>query len=99
MTRPITARSSLPQYIDDAPVASPPITMSDISHSTYDPDMSPPEFGRAMHKFFGFDEKYVNVNHGGSTRVPYEEIACNLLVVKQDRTARCLCLCWQNATN
>ena len=25
---------------------------------------TPPPFGHAMHKYFGFDPKYVNLNHG-----------------------------------
>ena len=32
---------------------------------TYDRDEKPPPFGHAMKVYFGLDEDYVNLNHGG----------------------------------
>ena len=32
---------------------------------TYDPSSTPPEFGKAVRKYWAFDKEYVNVNHGG----------------------------------
>lgn len=61
----LTARSSLPRYIDDNPIVE-PATMSapeDYVYS-YDPAAEPPPFGHAMRKYWGFDPAYVNLNHG-----------------------------------
>ena len=57
----VTARSSLPRYIDDTPTS---IVMENTEGFTYDPSATPPSFGHAMRKYWGFEEKYVNVNHG-----------------------------------
>lgn len=43
------------------PVSLNPAAMNDF---TYDPTTSPPAFGHAMLKYWGFDKEYVNVNHG-----------------------------------
>jgi hercynylcysteine S-oxide lyase len=37
---------------------------------TYDPQSAPPPFGHALHKYFGFDPAYVNLNHGSYGSLP-----------------------------
>lgn len=42
------------------------LAASDISSDryTYDPSSKPPEFGKAVRKYWAFEDGYVNVNHG-----------------------------------
>lgn len=48
--------------------------LSDISADryTYDPNTTPPEFGKALRKYWAFEESYVNVNHGEFLLYPLE---------------------------
>ncbi|TFK49642.1 PLP-dependent transferase [Heliocybe sulcata] len=68
---------SLPRRINFDPSTFSP-KMSSITEPeeakchTYDPQSQPPKFGRAMRKYFGFEQGYVNLNHGayGSQPLP-----------------------------
>ncbi|GJE88634.1 PLP-dependent transferase [Phanerochaete sordida] len=62
-----------------APVVLPSGVL-DPEGSTYDPSAKPPPFGRALRKFWGFEETYVNVNHGSYGSLPLPVLAqCNRL--------------------
>ncbi|KAI0749409.1 PLP-dependent transferase [Daedaleopsis nitida] len=37
---------------------------------SYDPNSPPPAFGHPLRKYFGFNEKYVNLNHGSYGSLP-----------------------------
>lgn len=61
----MSARVTLREYTDSAPASR---VMENAEGFTYDPNAPPPAFGHAMRKYWGFDDKYVNVNHGKWSR-------------------------------
>ncbi|PSR75560.1 hypothetical protein PHLCEN_2v9040 [Hermanssonia centrifuga] len=49
--------------------------MDDPDRYTYDPQTAPPDFGHAVRKFWGFEDDYVNLNHGSYGSLPLPVLA------------------------
>ncbi|EKM58287.1 uncharacterized protein PHACADRAFT_252498 [Phanerochaete carnosa HHB-10118-sp] len=71
--------------------------MDNAEGFTYDPSTSPPPFGHAMRKYWGFDEKYVNVNNGSYGSLPLPVLTeCHKLSLlaesNPDKFHRAICI-------